>query len=49
MSGVVDFDDYIDQVYRIKELESLPHSDLKSLYKQAISELKDLRLEFDEF
>lgn len=48
MSGV-DFEDHIDQVYRMSDLDSLPLSELRVLYKKAISELKDLKNEFDDF
>lgn len=46
MSGA---DSEEDQVYRLDELDQLPLSELKSLYQKVVSQLKDLKLEFEEF
>ena len=46
MSG----DDGCDiSVYRLHELEQLPLDEIRSLYKKAVTELKDLKIEFEEF
>lgn len=35
--------------YRLHELVQLPIEELRSLYKKVVNELKDLKIEFEEF
>lgn len=49
MSGTIDFEDHIDEQYRIHDINSLSLDEARSLLIKAVRELKDTRNEFDEF
>ena len=44
-----DYDEQIEATYRVSEVETMDPQELQTLYWQALTELKDLRIEFDEF
>lgn len=36
-------------IYKLADIEQLPPQELHSLFRQAVNELRDLKLEFEEF
>lgn len=47
--GQDEFDDHMEQVYHISDLETLPIDELQALYRQALTELRDVKSEYEEF
>lgn len=38
-----------DRVYRLAELDQLPLAEVRTLYRNLVETLKDVKLEFEEF
>ena len=44
-----EFDEGLQSTYRLAELEDLSPEDLRALIIQAVGELRDLKVEYEEF
>ena len=43
------YDDAIEETYRVSELENMSLEEIQELFMQALGELKEVRIEYDEF
>jgi hypothetical protein len=44
-----DYEEQFELAYRVSEIDTLTEDELREFYRQALSDLRELKLEYDEF